>query len=102
MGFEFVARTLRVTGLLTIVLATTLGAYAGPRAGLALAAGGARSLLNLTLWTGVVRRLSPRGGVAEPLRALVLAGVKGPLLYLCGWWLLRSGLPVLPMVGGFG
>ncbi len=102
MGFEFVARTLRVTGILTIVLAATLGVYAGPKAGLALAAGSAWSLLNLTLWTGLVRCLSPRGKVAEPLRALLLAGVKGPLLYLAGWWLLASGLPLLMLLFGFG
>jgi len=102
MGFEFVARTLRVTGLLTIVLAATLAVYAGPRMGLALAAGSAWSLANLALWTGLVRCLSPRGKVAEPLRALLLAAVKGPLLWLAGWWMVAAGMPLLPLLFGFG
>src|SRR5690242_21565544 len=102
MVFEFVARTLRVSGLLTIVLTAMAAVYAGPKAALALTVGSAWSLANLALWARLVRCLSPRGRVAEPLRALVLVAVKGPLLYLAGYLLLASGLPTLAMLFGFG
>src|SRR5258706_15107339 len=102
MGFDFVARTLRATGLLTIVLASALAVYAGPRVALALVLGSAWSLANLALWMALVRCLSPRGKVAEPVRGLALLAVKGPLLYAAGWFLLASGLPAPAPPFGFG
>jgi F-type H+-transporting ATPase subunit a len=102
MGFEFVARTLRATGLLTIVLATALAVYAGPALALALVLGSAWSLANLALWTALVRCLSPRGKLAEPLRAWLLVGVKVPLLYAAGAWLLGRGLSLPALLFGFG
>jgi F-type H+-transporting ATPase subunit a len=50
---------------------------------------------------GFVRALGYRGNVGNPLRAFLLFGLKGPLLYLAGYALLQSGLSPIALAFGF-
>ncbi|MEP7027592.1 MAG: F0F1 ATP synthase subunit A [Candidatus Eisenbacteria bacterium] len=102
MGPDFLARSLRATAYLTCLVAGVAAAYLGLRFGLAVAAGSAWSLVNLLLLGALVRQLGYRGKAGEPLRALLVLGLKGPLLYGAGYLLLRAGLPPAGLVGGFG
>ncbi len=101
MGFEFLARTERMTVLVTILAALAGWATQGAPVALALALGSAWALVNLRLLGALVRQFNARGQAENPLRAMLLLGVKGPLLYLAGYALLLTGLPVLALVLGF-
>ena len=102
MSSTFLARALRSTVIATAVLGVAIAAFQGGRDALAFAAGSAWSLLNLVLWRALVNQLSWRGHDGNPLRLMLLALVKVPLLYGAGWALLASGLSPLWMVAGFG
>jgi F-type H+-transporting ATPase subunit a len=101
MGFEFLDRTMRATAALTCVAALAGAAFVTPVFGLAVALGSAWSLLNFAVLAAFVRQIGPKGRLVDPLRALLLLGVKGPLLYGAGWLLLRAGLPAVGLAAGF-
>jgi F-type H+-transporting ATPase subunit a len=101
MGNDFLVRVLRATAIVTGIVALALAAFVDGRLGLAVAAGSAWSLLNFVLLGGFVRALGYRGNVGNPLRAFLLLGLKGPLLYLAGYALLQSGLSPIALAFGF-
>jgi hypothetical protein len=76
--------SLRATLVVTVVLGLALAAFVDSGKALAFAAGSAWSLLNFALWGALVRQLSWRGHAGNPLRAALLVGIKGPLLYGAG------------------
>ena len=94
--------SLRATFVVTVVLGLALAAFVDSGKALAFAAGSAWSLLNFALWAALVRQLSWRGHPGHPLRAALLIGIKGPLLYGAGYALLRAGLSPAFLVAGFG
>lgn len=101
MGSDFLARSLRATAIVTVIVALALATFVDARTGLAVAAGSAWSLLNFLLMGGLVRSLGYRGHPGDPLRAFLLFGLKGPLLYLGGYGLLRAGLSPMALSAGF-
>jgi F-type H+-transporting ATPase subunit a len=94
--------SLRATLIVTVVLGLALAAFVDPGKALAFAAGSAWSLLNFALWGTLIRQLAWRGHEGNPLRAMLLAGVKGPLLYGAGYALLKAGLSPEFLIAGFG
>jgi F-type H+-transporting ATPase subunit a len=100
MGFEFLARTVRASALTACIAALAAAATFGTGTGTAVLLGAAWSLLNLRLLQTIVRGLGPRGQV-EPLRVTLALVLKGPLLYVAGWWLLASGLSAPGLLAGF-
>ena len=102
MGFEFLARTYRATALLTCLASPAAALYGDTRLGLAVLLGSAWSLLNFKLIESWVRLLGPGGKSRSPLASWTLLGLKLPVLYGAGALLLRSGLPPLGLVAGFG
>ena len=100
MGFEFLARTIRATALTACVAALAVAVSQGTTAGLSLLLGAAWSLANFKLLETFVRAIGPRHQV-EPLRAALAILLKGPALYLAGWWLLSSGLSAPALLAGF-
>ena len=100
MGFEFLARTVRATALTACIAALAAAATFGAATGAAVLLGATWSLLNFKLLETVVRGLGPRGQV-DPLRVTVALVLKGPLLYVLGWWLLASGLSAPGLLAGF-
>jgi len=103
MGFEFLARILRATVAVTALVALACVAVWGGRVGLAVAVGSAWSICNLWLIERTVRLLGTTGRTSEPLRLMFVLGIKGPVLYGLGWWLLaQAKLPAIGLVGGFG
>jgi len=93
--------SLRATLVVTVVLGLALAAFVDSGKALAFVAGSAWSLLNFALWGTLVRQLSWRGHDGNPLRAALLALVKGPLLYGAGFALLKAGLSPAFLVAGF-
>jgi len=93
--------SLRATLVVTVVLGLALAAFVDSGKALAFAAGSAWSLLNFALWGALVRQLAWRGHAGNPLRAALLVGVKGPLLYGAGFALLKAGLSPAFLVAGF-
>jgi F-type H+-transporting ATPase subunit a len=101
MGPDFLVRTLRATAIVTAIVALALAAFADARLALAVAAGSGWSILNVVLLGRLVRTLGYRGKPGNPLATLLLFGLKGPLLYLAGYALLRAGLSPLGLSLGF-
>ena len=100
MGFELLARTSRATALTACLAALAAAGAFDLRMGLAVLLGATWSLANFRLLEMLVRALGPRGQEA-PLRATVAVLLKGPLLYLAGWWLLAEGLSPAGLLAGF-
>src|SRR5262249_54603297 len=97
MGFEFLVRARRITLALTV-----LAALAGVVYGGALALGSLWSLGNLLFLEALGRLLiAGKVGRAPVWRdmAIVLGGV--PVLFLGGFGILTSGLPLLGATFGF-
>jgi F-type H+-transporting ATPase subunit a len=101
MDSDFLARSLRSTAIVTLIAGLALAAFVDARVGLATVAGSAWSLLNFMVLGGLVRSLGYRGHAGNPVRAFLLFGLKGPLLYLAGFGLLKSGLPPMALAFGF-
>jgi len=101
MESDFLARSLRATAIVTVIVGLALAAFVDARLALATVAGSTWSLLNFMVLGGLVRSLGYRGHVGNPLRALLLFGLKGPLLYLAGYGLLKAGLPPMALAAGF-
>jgi F-type H+-transporting ATPase subunit a len=101
MSFDFLVRSLRATAIVTAALSLALAAFVDGRLALAVAAGSTWSLLNFIALGELVRAMGYRGRPNAPLRAVLLLGLKGPLLYLAGYALLRTGLSTIGLVGGF-
>lgn len=100
MGFELLARTYRATALTACLAALAAAGAFDLRMGLAVLLGATWSLANFKLLETLVRALGPRGHEA-PLRATLAVLLKGPLLYLAGWWLLAEGLSPAGLLAGF-
>jgi len=101
MDSDFLARSLRATAIVTGIVGLALAAFVDARLALATVAGSAWSLLNFMVLGGLVRSLGYRGHVGNPVRAMLLFGLKGPLLYLAGYGLLKAGLPPMALAFGF-
>jgi F-type H+-transporting ATPase subunit a len=101
MELDFLARSLRATAIVTVIVGLALVAFVDARVALATVAGSAWSLFNFMLLGGLVRSLGYRGHAGNPLRAILLFGLKGPLLYLAGYGLLRAGLSPMALAVGF-
>jgi len=91
-----------MTALATALFGLALAASVDGRAALAFAAGSAWSILNFAMWRKLVNQLSWRGHDGNPLRAALWASLKGPILYVAGYFLLRAGLSPAWLVAGFG
>jgi F-type H+-transporting ATPase subunit a len=101
MGPDFLVRTLRATAASSAILALALAAFVDVALALAVAAGSGWSILNVVLLGRLVRTLGYRGKPGNPVGTLLLFGLKGPLLYLAGYLLLKAGLSPLGLSLGF-
>ncbi len=101
MRSNYLARVRNVTVALALVAAIVTATYAAPRAGLAVAAGAAWSLVNLALIeTLVVALLSPSGASVAAVKRAAWAIGGMMALFAAGAWLLFH-LPALGLVAGF-
>src|SRR5262249_22259922 len=101
MGLEFLARVRKTSIWLGGVSALMTATYASPRIGLAFAAGGLWSLVNLPLLERLVGTLSgPARGTPEGTRRAGLA-LLGMLFLFAAGALLLSRLSPTALVAGF-
>jgi F-type H+-transporting ATPase subunit a len=101
MGFELLGRASRATAVLACIAAWVGASWVSFEFGLAIAAGALWSLAGFAALAGIVRLLKPGFVFANPLLAMTLITIKGPVLYGAGYLLLRAGLPPLGLVLGF-
>ena len=102
MGLEFIYRTLRTTGIVLLILFPFFLYYFGVWKALALFSGGVWGMLNLWFITLTVRAaIRPEGANKQQTIALLL--FKFPLLYLSGYFLLKTAQfgPIWLLVGAF-
>jgi F-type H+-transporting ATPase subunit a len=101
MGLEFLARVRRSSLWLGGIAALVVATYATPRAGLAVAAGAAWSLVNLILLERLIVALtgSDRRTFAATLRAIAAFG--GLMALFVAGWLLLTRLPAALLMAGF-
>jgi len=99
--FGFIGRTLRTICIVLLVFFPFGIYYLGILSTLAILSGAVWGILNLKLISLLVKyTLRPEGPDAK--RAIGLALIKFPLLYLSGYFLLRiPGFPVLSLLIGF-
>jgi F-type H+-transporting ATPase subunit a len=101
MGFELLVRAGRATAVLACIAALLGAAWVSPNFGVAIAAGAGWSLASFALLAGIVRLLRPGGWFADPLKAMLLISIKGPVMYAFGFLLLRAGLSPIGLLAGF-
>ena len=101
MGLEFLARVRRSSLWLGAIAALVIATYATPSAGLAVAAGAAWSLVNLTLLERLIVALTgpDRRTFGATLRVIALIGAM-MALFVAGW-LLLTRLPAALLMTGF-
>lgn len=102
-GFEldFIHRTLRTTGVVLLICLIFGLYYFGVYPTLAFFSGGIWSMINFMFVAALVTATIRRDG-ADKGRALGLAVVKFPLLYLTGYFLLKvSQFEPLHLLAGF-
>ncbi|UCD64904.1 MAG: hypothetical protein JSW34_05595 [Candidatus Zixiibacteriota bacterium] len=89
-GFEldFVARTLRITGVVLLISLPFGIYYFGIWPALAFFSGGIWGMVNLIFLSSLIRTAIRPGG-ADTTRAVGFAVIKFPLLYLAGYALLK-------------
>lgn len=89
MGLEFIDRTLKVTGIVLLIFLPFGLYYLGVFPALAVFSGGVWGIINLIFISALVRvTLRPEG--ADKFKVLGLALFKFPLLYLSGYFLLKT------------
>lgn len=102
MGLDFLARVRRTSLLAGLVAALIAGSSFALTTGLAVAAGAAWSLLNLSALEAIVTGLvGARMGRAHATRRVVL-GSFGTLALLAAGWALLTQLPPMALMVGFG
>lgn len=85
---SFISRTIKTTGAV-LLLGLLFGLYYfGPWPALAFFSGGVWGMLNIIFLTGLVRMTIRPDGV-DTSRAIGMAVIKFPLLYLAGYFLLK-------------
>ena len=102
MGLEFIYRTLRTTGIVLLILLPFFLYYFGIWKALALFSGGVWGMLNLWFITQTVRAsIRPEG--VNKLQTIALLLFKFPLLYLSGYFLLKTSQfePMWLLAGAF-
>jgi len=101
IDFSFINRTLKTTCLVLLIFFPFGIYYLGFFSSLAILSGGIWGILNLILITMLVKyTLRPEGPDAG--RAIAAAFIKFPLLYLCGYFLMKvSQFEVLHLLIGF-
>lgn len=101
MGFEFLARVRKTSIILGLVVAPVLATYFGLGSSGAWLAGITWSLVNLHFIAELIRLTVTKQKRGYTRIALTMAA-KFPVLYLAGFFLLKSGIfPVMGLLAGF-
>ncbi len=88
MGFEFITRTLRTTGIVLLIAFPFGLYYYGLFPTLAFFSGGVWGMINLMFLSALVRSTIRPEGV-NTQKAIGLSLIKFPLLYITGYFLLK-------------
>ena len=101
LGFEFILRTLKTTGVLLLLCLVFVSPYAGFYTALAIMSAGVWSMINLFFLVALVKA-AVKPGQIDKIQVAVFAFVKFPLLYLAGYFLLKVEVfGLLPLLIGF-
>ncbi len=100
MGLDFISRTLRTSGILLLIFLPFGLYYMGVFPTLAVFSGGIWGLVNLIFLSQLIRTVIIPGKV-DTGRAIGLAVIKFPLLYLAGYFLItvKQFGPLLLLAG---
>ncbi|MGD8922388.1 MAG: hypothetical protein PVH24_04005 [Candidatus Zixiibacteriota bacterium] len=100
MGLDFISRTLRTSGILLLIFLPFGLYYMGVFPTLAVFSGGIWGLVNLIFLSQLIRTVIIPGKV-DTGRAIGLAVIKFPLLYLAGYFLItvKQFDPLLLLAG---
>jgi len=101
MGLEFLARVRRSSLWLGGIAALVAATYATPRAGLAVAAGAAWSLVNLILLERLIVALTGPDRRTLPATVRAIIAIGGMMALFVGGWLLLARLPAALLMAGF-
>jgi hypothetical protein len=101
MRLDFIARTVRTSGLLLLIFLPFGIYYMGVYPSLAVFSGGVWSMVNL-LFLGMLVRTVIKPGKIDAGKAVGMAVIKFPLLYLAGYALVNIELfGLLELLAGF-
>ena len=101
MRLDFIARTVRTSGLLLLIFLPFGIYYLGVYPSLAVFSGGVWSMVNL-LFLGMLVRTVIKPGKIDTGKAVGMAVIKFPLLYLAGYALVNIELfGLLELLAGF-
>jgi hypothetical protein len=101
MRLDFIARTVRTSGLLLLIFLPFGIYYMGVYPSLAVFSGGVWSMVNL-LFLGMLVRTVIKPGKIDTGKAVGMAVIKFPLLYLAGYALVNIELfGLLELLAGF-
>jgi hypothetical protein len=100
-NLDFIARTLRTTGVLLLILFVVSLYYFGFYDSLAMLSAGIWSMINLIFLSALIRTVLKPDGI-DKMAAAGLALIKFPLLYAAGYFLLTVDVfRPIPLVIGF-
>jgi len=101
MGLEFLQRVIRATAVVGVLAFAFVAVYFNANFALGLLVGCAWGIGNFWALTRVVTAVFTPGDV-DRRHALILAAVKFPVLYVAGYFILKSGgFPVVSLLTGF-
>jgi len=101
MGLEFLHRVLRATAVVGILAFAFVAVYYNLDFAWGLLVGCAWGIGNFWALTRIITAVV-RPGEVDRRRALILAAIKFPVLYVAGYFILRSGwFPPVSLLAGF-
>ena len=98
---DIIQRTLKTTGITSVLIALILLYYYGIPVAVAFLSGSVWSILNLVFLASLVRHALRPDGI-DKVAVAGIAIIKFPLLYAAGYFLIiNEYLPVIPIIIGF-
>jgi hypothetical protein len=101
MGLEFITRIIKTTAIVSLVASLCISYYFDWHFGLGFLIGSTWSLINLFFIRSLIKEVLSPEGVRKTMLA-VLALLKFPLLYVAGYYLVKSEVfPIYSLMAGF-